>query len=264
MGNQILLEVCADSVESALAAQTGGASRIELCSDLLEGGVTPSAGLIATLRKKLDIDLYVMIRPRGGDFCYTPPEFEAMQADIAMARQLGANGVVFGILREDGSIDIARTRKLVELARPLNTTFHRAFDMSRHLHESLEAVIETGASRILTSGGEQKVEDGIPVIAELTRAARGRVSMMVGGGITESNVRRIVELTGVREVHASLRVSVPSPMMYRNEQVSMGSAQGREYQRAIVLQERVERLLGCANGAYGAYGAHGASGAGQI
>jgi copper homeostasis protein len=255
MGNQILLEVCADSVESALAAQTGGASRIELCSDLLEGGVTPSAGLIATIRKKLDIDLYVMIRPRGGDFCYTPAEFEAMQADIAMARQLGANGVVFGILREDGSIDIARTRKLVELARPLNTTFHRAFDMSRHLHESLEAIIEAGASRILTSGGEQKVEDGVSVIAELTRAARARVSMMVGGGITESNVRRIVELTGVREVHASLRVSVPSPMMYRNEQVSMGSAQGREYQRTIVPQERVERLLGCANGLYGAPGA---------
>jgi copper homeostasis protein len=247
MDDPILLEICADSVESALAAEKGGAQRIELCGSLLEGGVTPSAGLISAVRSRVDVDLYVMVRPRGGDFCYTSAEFETMRQDLAIAKQLGANGIVLGILNRDGSVDVPRTRDLVQLARPLKATFHRAFDMSRDLHESLRALGETGVDRILTSGGEQKVEDGIPTIADLARADSGRISIMVGGGITESNVRRIIQATGVREIHASARVHVPSPMLYKNEKVSMGSAKGLEYQRALVLQERVQRLLECMN-----------------
>lgn len=247
MGKPVLLEICADSVESAVAAERGGARRVELCANLLEGGVTPSAGLITTVRKKLGIDLYVMIRPRGGDFCYTGEEFETMKQDVLLARQLGANGIVFGILQENGDIDTARTRCLVDMARPLKVTFHRAFDMSRDLDKSLHDVIETGADRVLTSGGEQKVENGVPVIGKLMRTAESRIAIMVGGGITSENVHNIVEATGVREIHASVRVNVPSPMRYRNEKISMGIAKEREYQRVMVLEEEVRRLAESAN-----------------
>lgn len=247
MSKPVILEICADSVESAVAAERGGARRVELCSNLLEGGVTPSAGLISTVRKKVGIDLYVMVRPRGGDFCYSADEFETMEKDVLMAKQLRADGIVFGILREDGDVDIPRARCLIERAHPLKTTFHRAFDMSRELRKSLEDVIETGADRVLTSGGEQRVEDGIRTVAELVRAANQRISIMVGGGITQFNVHDIVASTGTREIHAAVRAHRPSPMKYRNERISMGLAKGREYQRVMVLQEEVRRLVESAN-----------------
>jgi copper homeostasis protein len=243
MTDPILLEICADSVESALAAEQGGAHRIELCGSLLEGGVTPSSGLISAVRSKIGIELYVMVRPRGGDFCYGREEFETMERDVLTAKQLGAHGIVFGILRDDGSVDVRITRHFVEIARPLKTTFHRAFDMSRDLEKSLEDVIATGADRVLTSGGEPKVEDGMSVLARLVLEAKQRIAVMAGGGITESNVHRILEATGVREIHASVRVHVPSPMRHRNEKVSMGTAKGREYQRIMVRPEEVRRLL---------------------
>jgi copper homeostasis protein len=243
MGDTVLLEVCVDSVGSAMAAERGGAHRVELCSNLSEGGVTSSAGLISQVRRKVSIDIHVMIRPRAGDFCYSAEEIETMEQDVLAAKQLGANGVVLGILTPDGEIDVERTRHLVQLARPLETTFHRAFDMSRNLDKSLADVIEAGADRVLTSGGEQKVEDGIPMVARLVQAADRRIAVMVGAGISESNVNRIVTETGVREIHASLRAHVPSSMRYRNQKVSMGSVKGREYERAIVLEDAVRRLL---------------------
>lgn len=246
MGAPVILEICADSVESAVAAERGGADRIELCSSLLEGGVTPSAGLISTVRSRLNIDLYVMIRPRGGDFCYTSEEFETMEQDARTAKQLGANGIVFGILQKDGRVDMARTRRLVDVVQPLKVTFHRAFDMSRDLDQALEDVIAAGVDRVLTSGGEQKVEDGMALVQKLNRAAQGRVVIMAGGGISESNVHRVLAATQVKEFHAAVRAHISSPMRHRNEKISMGLIKGREYERVVVLQDRVRRLLAAA------------------
>lgn len=247
MSDDILIEVCVDSIASARAAEQGGAQRVELCSGLLEGGVTPSAGLIAQVRAKVSIALHVMIRPRGGDFCYDGNEFEIMQRDISTAKSLGADGVVFGLLSPDGSIDAARTRQLVEMARPLEVTFHRAFDMSADLFRALEDTCATGADRILTSGAEQTSQQGTQTIARLVKAAKGRIVIMAGSGIRASSVRMIVEQTGVREIHVGLRSSVPGPMNYRNPRVSMGTAMDREYQRFVVLEEDVRRLCRAAS-----------------
>jgi copper homeostasis protein len=247
MSHPVIVEICVDSTESALAAERGGAHRVELCGDLLEGGITPSAGLIETVRKKVRIAVHVIIRPRGGDFCYTSDEFDSMKRDVLTAKQLGADGVVFGILKEDGHIDTARTRALVELARPLSSTFHRAFDMSVDLNQALEDVIHSGVNRVLTSGGEQNAEDGIPTVARLVATAKNRVAIMVGGGIRETNVCHILRETGAREIHANVGHSVPSPMMYRNNKISLGAIKGSEYQRVVVLQDRVRKLLDAAS-----------------
>jgi len=250
MSHPVTLEICVDSSESAFAAERGGAVRVELCGDLVEGGITPSSGLIETVRKKVRIGVHVIIRPRGGDFCYTSDEFEGMKRDVLAAKELGADGVVFGILKEDGHIDTARTRSLVELARPMNSTFHRAFDMSVDLNQALEDVIHSGIHRVLTSGGEQNAEDGIATIARLVTAANNRVAVMVGGGIRETNVRRILAETGAREIHANVGHAVASPMMFRNSKISLGAVKGNEYQRVVVLHDRVRRLLDAAsNGA---------------
>jgi len=241
--SELIVEICVDSPESAIAAERGGARRVELCSGLTEGGVTASAGLIATVRHNITIGLHVMIRPRGGDFCYSAAEFSVMQRDVLMAKQLGADGVVFGILDLDGQVDIQRTRQLVELARPLNSTFHRAFDMSADIPRSLEAVIEAGADRILTSGGSSTALDGAPILRQLVETAAGRIIVMVCGGIDAQNVRTVLEKTGAREIHVGLRTLVESPMRYRNQGISMGTVQGNEYQRFVVLKDSVAGLL---------------------
>ena len=243
MNEPVLVEICVDSVASALAAQRGGAARVELCSDLLEGGVTPSAGLLQTVRAKISIGLQVIIRPRGGDFCYEEDEIEVMKQDIAACKRLGADGIVLGILDADGNVDIARTRQLVELARPLNVTFHRAFDMTADLSRALEDVCATGADRILTSGGEQKCEQGLETIAQLVASARGRIKIMACGGIRHDNAAHIVARTGVREIHAGPSSPVPSPMRYRNSRVSLGKAADGEYLRSQVLEEDVKKLV---------------------
>jgi copper homeostasis protein len=238
----ILVEVCADSVASAIAAERGGAARVELCSSLIEGGVTPSGGLIEMTRAAVSMPLHVMIRPRGGDFCYEAEEFETMKRDIAVAKRLGANGVVFGILDANGNVDVARTRQLADLARPLAVTFHRAFDMTADLFRALEDVCIAGADRVLTSGGEPTSLQGQETIAQLVRKAEGRIVVMPGSGIRPENARRLVERTGVKEVHVGLRSVVPSPMLHRNPRVSMGAVEGREYQRYVVLEEQVRKL----------------------
>jgi copper homeostasis protein len=192
MQDEILIEVCVDSVASAVAAERGGAKRIELCGDLIEGGITPSAGMIELVRARVSIALQVMIRPRGGDFYYTDDEFEIMQRDIENARKLGADGVVFGILNADGTVDTQRCQRLVALAQPLNVTFHRAFDMTADLFRALEDVFDTGANRILTSGGQPTALEGLPPIAGLVKAAKGRIAIMPGGGVGDpAHPRRI-------------------------------------------------------------------------
>lgn len=169
-----------------------------------------------------------------------------MDQDVDAAKRLDVDGVVFGILREDGQVDIERTRHLVNRARPLKVTFHRAFDMSRDLMEALEAVIPAGVDRVLTSGGEQRVEDGASKVKELNQYAAGRIAIMAGGGITESNAHRVIATTGVSELHARAAVSVASPMWHRNERISMGAIQGRENQRVVVTEEKIRRLLNAA------------------
>lgn len=241
--DEYIFEVCVDSLESAMAAERGGADRVELCSSLLEGGVTPSAGLIATVRKKLSIGLHIMIRPRAGDFCYDAEEIDVMRRDILMAKQLGADGVVFGILDADGNVDVQKTRELVDLARPLQTTYHRAFDMSADLSRSLKQVVEAGANRILTSGGAQSALQGAGTLHGLVELAEGRVIIMACGGINAQNVRDVLDKTGAREVHVGLRTPAASPMSYRKENISLGTLKGNEFTRFTVPEEKVAELI---------------------
>jgi len=243
MSEPVLIEVCVDSVASAVAAERGGAQRVELCSDLLEGGVTPSLGLLGVVRSKLSIAVHPIIRPRPGDFCYSDDEFESMQRDVLIAKSEGADGVVLGLLRTDGHPDVERTRQLIELARPLSVTFHRAFDMSADLFRALEDVCWTGADRLLTSGGEEECTAGAETVAGLVQAARGRIVIMAGGRIGIRNAPSIIERTGVKEIHVGLGSPVDSPMLHRNSRLSLGKAQGREYQRTEVLEESVRKLV---------------------
>lgn len=222
MSDRIILEACVDSVEAAIAAQEGGADRVELCANLLEGGTTPSAGTIQLARENLDVGLNVMIRPRGGDFCYSDVESEAMKVDIELAKKLGANGVVFGILKEDGSVDTERTGALVAHARPMSVTFHRAFDMSRDPYEALEDIIKLGIDRVLTSGQEYSALEGLDLITDLVQKAGDRIIVMPGGGITERNIEKIVEHSGAKEAHVAAPVGVESRMKYRNTRCFMG------------------------------------------
>jgi len=237
------LEICVDSVESAVAAERGGAARVELCSDLLEGGVTPGAGMIETVRRHISIGLFVMIRPRGGDFCYTAMEVEVMRCEIEHARALGADGVVLGLLDEEGRVDVERTRQLVALAAPLPVTFHRAVDMTADVEGAVEAVIATGAKRILTSGGAANVAAGTAMIARMVKIARGRIGIMPGSGVTAETVSALARATGAREFHASLRGAVPSPVCFRKQGVRMGSVEGGEYTRYVVKEESVRELV---------------------
>ena len=237
------LEVCIDSVESAIAAERGGAKRVELCSDLLEGGIGPGAGLIASVRRHIGIALFVMIRPRGGDICYTDHEFEVMEEEIGHARHLGADGIVLGILDEQGRVDVKRTRHLVDLAGPLAVTFHRAIDMTPDLPAALHDVLATGATRILTSGGAPSVVLGVEEIARLVQAAQGRISIMPGGGLKADNIAAIARATGASEFHCSARTAFPSPMRFRKPGMALGYIHDREYQRFIVHEASVRTLV---------------------
>lgn len=249
MSETVLIEVCVDSVASAIAAERGGAHRAELCSDLLEGGITPSLGLVQTVRSRISCALHVIIRPRPGDFCYSDEEVDIMRRDIELAKSSGADGVVLGILLPSGQVDVARTRQLRELARPLSMTFHRAFDMSADLQNSLNDVSQAGVDRLLTSGGEQDCLQGIDVLSKLVKLARGRIPIMAGGGITTGNVAQILQRTGVNEIHVGLATETQSPMLWRNSRVSLGKAAGREYYRAQVLEQSVRELKRVADAA---------------
>lgn len=215
------VEVCAYSLESCRVAQRAGAHRIELCASPPEGGTTPPAGLVLLAKIHTTLPVCVMARPRGGDFCYTDSEFEQLQADVETARRLGANGVVLGLLRPDGTVDVPRTRQLVELAHPLPVTFHRAFDMTRNLAEALEAVVEAGCQRLLTSGGRPTAFEGRETLAQLAQQAGSRIELIAGSGVNGQNAAELLQ-TGIRTLHLTGRSARPSAMQFRKPGLSMG------------------------------------------
>lgn len=212
----MVLEICANSIHSALAAQSAGAQRVELCENLGEGGTTPSFGTISLTRKRLNIDLYVLIRPRAGDFLYSDEEFEVMKTDIENCKKLNCDGVVIGILTKDGEIDVKRNQELVNLAKPMSVTFHRAFDRCKDPLNALEEVIQLGCDRILTSGLKNSAADATSLLKELVNQARGRIIIMPGAGVNSSNIKSLSEKTGAREFHSSAKKEQPSLMNYHN------------------------------------------------
>lgn len=211
-----LLEIAAGSLDSALAAQAGGAARVELCGHLADGGVTPSHGLVAVARDRLAIPLHVLIRPRAGDFLYDEAELEVMLRDVEACVRLGCDGVVIGALDADGHVDRSLCRALVKAAGPLGVTFHRAFDAVHDPEAALEEVIALGCERVLTSGGRASALEGAEAIAARVRQAAGRTRVMAGAGIRPENVRELLARSGVEEVHASARVLRRSAMRWRN------------------------------------------------
>lgn len=207
----MVLEICIDSVESALAAQEGGAARVELCADLAHGGITPSEGMIRSVREHVSIQISAMIRPRAGGFWYSDLEFDVMKRDVEKMKQLGVDGVALGLLTADGAVDIHRTRILVQTARPLFVTFHRAFDECKDLVHALDDLKGLGIERVLTSGGKKEISEGMRAVADLGKRARGSIKIMAGGGVTCENVMEVVTKTNVDEIHVLTAVSTDSP-----------------------------------------------------
>lgn len=237
-------EICANSVESCLAAQEGGAHRVELCSGISEGGTTPSYGEIITARKLLHIKLHVIIRPRGGDFLYNEQELRIMEEDIRMAHQLGVDGVVFGCLTPNGHIDKINTKRLIDAAQGLSVTFHRAFDVCINPYQALEELISLGVNRILTSGQQPTAYQGIPLIKELVQKADNRIIILPGSGINESNILQIATQSGANEFHFSARESRESCMVYRSTRVSMNSpGMPDEYTQQVTTAQRVRETI---------------------
>lgn len=241
-------EICANSVESCLAAQEGGADRVELCARIPEGGTTPSYGEIKLARKLLTkTKLHVIIRPRGGDFLYTPLELERMEEDIRICRELGVDGVVFGCLTEEGEIDREVNRRLVEQARPMSVTFHRAFDRTADPMKALEDIISLGCNRILTSGQQPKAIDGISLLAQLEKKLKEYplppIQLLAGSGVNEENIRQIFDATGIHEYHFSARVNVVSKMKHYNHKVYMGAKGANESNSLVTSAEKVRNTI---------------------
>jgi len=241
-------EICANSVESCLAAQEGGADRVELCAGIPEGGTTPSYGEIKLARKLLTkTKLHVIIRPRGGDFLYTPLELERMEEDIRICRELGVDGVVFGCLTEEGEIDREANRRLVKLARPMSVTFHRAFDRTADPMKALEDIISLGCNRILTSGQQPKAIDGINLLAQLEKKLKEYplppIQLLAGSGVNEENIRQIFDATGIHEYHFSARVNVVSKMKHYNHEVYMGAKGADESNSLVTSAEKVRNTI---------------------
>lgn len=213
------LEIIGFNIESCITAQDAGAHRIELCDNPSEGGTTPSYGFIKAAREKLFIELYVMIRPRGGDFLYSDDEFEIMKKDIELCKQSGCDGIVLGMLTPDGYVDKKRCCQLVNYAYPLGVTFHRAFDRTKDPFQSMKDIIEIGFERILTSGLQPKAFDGIEIIKQLILQADDQIIIMPGSGVNSQNITSLAESTGAVEFHSSASMSAISGMKYQNESI---------------------------------------------
>ena len=202
------IEICTNSVQSAINASKGGADRIELCQNLNEGGTTPSYATIKYCVENLPLKTMVLIRPRPGDFCYNEAEYEVIKEDVIMCRELGAHGVVVGFLDENLDIDIARTAEIVRLARPMEVTFHRAFDRCRDWHKALEQIIECGCDRILTSGQCKTAPEGVDNLSEIQKQAAGRIAILAGSGVNSQNAKDLISITGINEIHSSCKHTI--------------------------------------------------------
>lgn len=241
-----ILEVCANGYVSALAAQNGGAKRVEFCDNLAEGGTTPSYGQVAFAKKNLSIEIWPIIRPRGGDFLYSDIEFELIKEDIKIFKSLNCEGIVTGILKADGSIDKERTAELIELAKPMKVAFHRAFDMSNNMKKALEDLIDLGIVRVLTSGGSSSAIAGAENLSKLVKQANRRIEIMPGAGINKNNLKTLISKTGAINYHASAKQFVQSKMLYRNADTKMGSIED-EYQYELTSSEVVKELVSIIN-----------------
>jgi copper homeostasis protein len=240
----VIYEICVDSVAGVQAAKEAGAHRAELCAALIEGGITPSRGMMREARKIPGIQIQVMIRPRGGDFLFDEDEFEIMKADIDTAKAEGADGVVIGLLNPAGIIDEERSRELIARAKPLSVTFHRAFDMTPDPFAALETLISLGVDRVLTSGQEASVLEGLPLITELVRRAGDRIIVMPGGGVTSRNVDRIVDAAKPREIHFAALHLQPGGMKFRRDHVFMGGElRPPEYDRLVTSASGVRAVM---------------------
>jgi copper homeostasis protein len=236
MAKHLVLEICVESVDCAIAAERGGADRIELCSNLYTGGVTPDAKSMKVARKSLRLPIHALIRPRPGDFVYSGTDLSTMETQISMAKDYGMDGIVLGVLDSQARVDVERTRRLVEFADPLPVTFHRAFDITPDLAQSLEHVVLTGARRVLTAGGKTEAERNINALAMLVRRSGDRIPMMPGGGITLRNVTRVIQRTGVSEIHTSLGKSSWRPGRERSlssERLSSGVRTSGAFEKQV-------------------------------
>jgi len=235
------LEVIGFTIESCLIAQAAGAHRIELCDNPSEGGTTPSYGFIKTARENLSIDLYPIIRPRGGDFLYSEIEFEVMKADIEVCKNLGCNGVVIGILNADGTVDKKRSKQLVEIANPMKVTFHRAFDRTNDPFQAMEDIISIGCERILTSGLQTVATDGEELLNKLVKKANDRIIIMPGSGVKSDNIKTLIRNTNATEFHSSARTFVNSKMEFinesMNEQLTSVTTMSKEIKKMIEIFE---------------------------
>jgi copper homeostasis protein len=243
MKPKISAEIVVYNIASALKAQEGRADRIELCDNPGEGGTTPSIGTIENVRQHVSLDVFVMIRPRGGDFCYSSYEFWSMKRDVALCQKASVDGIVFGILTPDGRIDKKRCKEVIDRARPLKVTCHRAFDMTRDPFEALEDCIEVGFDRILTAGQQAQAIAGAKLIGELVQRANGRIAIMAGSGVNEETVGEIVKQSGVSEIHFSAIAFKESAMTFRNPNIAgMGSEAGSEFKLRTCDPQRIKKI----------------------
>ncbi|MFT2008475.1 copper homeostasis protein CutC [Pontibacter sp. 13R65] len=238
-----VLEVCVDSILSAVAAEKGGAQRVELCSGLSEGGLTPSYGLIKIVRKSINIGLHVLIRPRRGDFLYSELEVEIMKRDIEVAKELGADGVVVGALKPDGQVDVELMQSFMAVAKPLSVTFHRAFDVTPDPYKALNDLIELNVDRLLTSGQQGTALEGAALISELIERAGNNLTVMPGSGVNERNMQELLKLTGATELHTSARKKIASDMLFRRDNLPMaGMQQLSEYESLVADEQKITTI----------------------
>ena len=244
------IEICVEGIDGFVAAQTAGADRVELCASLLEGGLTPSIGVVRETQRVATIPFHVIIRPRGGDFLYSELEFATMIDDVKAMKDLGVAGVVIGCLTADGRIDEARTKALVEAARPLSVTCHRAFDMTVDYREAIEALVRCGVDRVLTSGQRDTAIEGVDILRDTHAVADGRIVIMACGALNEGNIAQVRRATGVDEMHFSAPRTIKSGMVFRNPHVGMGgTALEREYEITLTDVDAVRKTIAAARAA---------------